>query len=198
MMRTHVTSLALAFCLAAMATGTTVAQERYEDAVGDAIGDAPDIAAVTVEPAEWGPLLSIGVEFTGDRQFGTDMKTWSDTVFVMMSAEPTVDERGILSGEVYTTGTHGVTVEDQAASGAMLATPPGVTVSGLYWNVVDVEAEDDALIFTFDRQLIGCPSELQVQVLVGVERDDSDAEEGDAFPELSEPPLTIPLGRCDT
>jgi hypothetical protein len=114
------------------------------------------------------------------------METWTDALFLMLSAEDTVDERGILSGDYWVTGTHGSTMAGAAGQGALLATEDDI-----YWYVVDVEVDDTTLAFTFDRKLLGDPTDLYWQVLVGVERDETtsdDEEEGDAYPDLGEPP----------
>ena len=71
---------------------TAVAAERYEDAVGDMDGDSPDIVAVTVSEPEEGPVIRFEIELAPGRPFGTDMETWTDVVFVTMSAEPELDE----------------------------------------------------------------------------------------------------------
>ena len=172
--------------------GAVAAGQRYEDAVGDVIGDAPDIVAVTVEEAEYGPLFSISVEFGPERPFGSDMATYTDVIFVEMAAEPTVDERGIMqSGIGYLTGTHGVTLKMQAEAGAHLLTP-----TGMYEQVVDVAVEGPVLTFTLDRQLIDSPRDLYFQVLVGVERGEEveGTDEGDVYPELDVGPAHFELG----
>ena len=48
-MRTRWVSLALATSLIMVGGNVAVAAERFEDAIGDALGDAPDIVAVTVD-----------------------------------------------------------------------------------------------------------------------------------------------------
>ncbi len=174
--------------------------ERYEDAVGDAVGDSPDIVAITVSEPEDGPTIRFQIELAPERPFGTDMETWTDTVFILMSHKPDVDERGILASDPYTTGTHGVTLPMQEQTGALL-----VTESDMYWNVVDVDAAGSVLTFTLDRKLIGSPLDLYWQVLLGVERFEDDAEgdegegemEGDGYPELDQPPARYRLGATD-
>ncbi len=182
---------------ALMATGGVALgsePQRYEDAVGDATGDSPDIVAVTVSEPDEGPLIRFAIELTPERPFGTDLETWTDTVFIIMSSEPTTDDRGILTGDHYTTGTHGVTLAMQEQTGAFL-----VTEADMYYYVVDVDATGPVLTFTFDHKLIDSPLDLYWQVLLGVERDDS-AEgemEGDIYPEEGEPPAHYHLGVSD-
>jgi len=174
--------------------GTTVANERFEDAVGDVSGDAPDIVAVTVIEPEWEPTISFEIELAPERPFGTDMETWTDTIFIEMKAEPTVDERGILTGG-YTTGTHGVTLPIQEQTGAFL-----VTENDMYYYVVDVDSAGPVLTFTVDRKLIGNPLDVYFQVLVGTEREGSEEGgemEGDVYPELDQPPAHYRIGAPD-
>lgn len=172
--------------------------ERYADAVGDAAGDAPDIVAVTVSRPEAGPLIRFDVELAPGRPFDTDMKTWTDVIFIAMTGSDRTDDRGLLDDEVYITGTHGVTLDLQRDTGAMLVTP-----ESLYWNVVDVDATDDTLSFTLDRKLIGSPLDLYWQVLIGVERDlsgragDEGEMEGDTYPDLGQPPAHFRTGVPD-
>ena len=186
MMRWRSASLALAALLVGTGGSVALADERYEDALGDATGDAPDITAVTVDVPDGEPTIRFAIEVAPERPFGSDMKTWTDVVFLILSDAPTVDERGILEGG-FTTGVHGVNLEAQEQAGAMLS-----TMDDLWWYVVDVDADGDTLTFTLDRKLIGSPTDLYWQVLMGVERfdgsDESDEMEGDTYPELDQPP----------
>ena len=174
------------------------ARERYEDSIGDSLGDAPDFVGVTVREGEDEPTIRFEIELAPERPFGTDMETWTDVLFIFMSEVADVDARGIMSSDGYITGTHGVTLDLQRDVGAMLVTP-----EDMYWHVVDVEAADDMLTFTFDRKLIDSPLDLYFQVLLGVERDltgwdDTEGEEeGDTYPEVGEPPAHYRLGVPD-
>ena len=176
-------------------TNAAAAEERYEDAVGDVTGDAPDIVAVTIDEADNGPLFSISVEFGEERPFGSDMATYTDVIFIGMGAAPDVDERGIMDGATtFLTGTHGVTLQRETDHGAHLVTP-----ERMYWQVVDVAVDGPVLTFTLDRQLIDNPLDLYFQVLVGVERGEEaeGTDEGDTYPELDQPPARFPLGAPD-
>jgi hypothetical protein len=191
-MRTRSAGFGLAMLLVVLVGGTAIGAERYEDAVGDALGDAPDIVAVTISEADNGPLFSIAVEFAEERPFGTDMETYTDVMFVGLGAAPDVDERGIMDdASTYLTGTHGVTLERDAEQGAHLVTP-----ERMYWQVVDVAVDGPVVTFTLDRQLIDSPLDLYFQVLVGVERGEEaeGTDEGDTYPELDVPPAVYPLG----
>lgn len=192
-MRRQWIPILLAVALVLASWSSVIAEQRYEDVIGDAVGDAPDITAVTVAEPENEPTIRFTIEFAADRPFGTDMETWTDVVFVLMSAEPETDEQGILSRDVHTTGTHGVTLDHQAETGAFL-----VTDADMYWYVVDVEADGPELSFTFDRKLLEFyPIDLYWQVLVGVEREEPVEDEGDVYPELDEPPAHYRYGRPD-
>jgi hypothetical protein len=185
-------AVSMTAALVLAAASAAVASERYEDAVGDVIGDAPDIVAVTIDEAENGPLFSISVEFGEERPFGTDMETYTDVIFVGMGAAPDVDERGIMDdATTFLTGTHGVTLQREMDHGAHLVTP-----ERMYWQVVDVAVDGPVLTFTLDRQLIDSPLDLYFQILVGVERGEEaeGTDEGDTYPELDQPPATFPLG----
>lgn len=168
------------------------AAERFEDPLGDATGDSPDVTAVVVSERENSPSFSIGVELAEGREFGTDGETWSDVVFLLMSADSDLDERDILTAEFHT-GVHGVTLPMMLSAGAMLDTP-----DGLYEHVVDVEQDGQLLTFTLDRKLLGSPPDLYLQVLLGVERFDAEVgadAEGDFVPDEGQPPLHVELGR---
>ena len=164
--------------------------EPYEDTAGDATGASPDIVSVQVDEPEGESTVRFAVEFAQDPPLGTDMETWSDVVFLLMAADDTVDERGILAGDVYTTGTHGVTLEPMLDSGALLVTP-----DTMLWRVVDLAVDGPVLSFTLDRQLLGDPLELHWQLLVGVERDQPVGDEGDLYPDEGEPPALYRLGQ---
>lgn len=196
-MRNLLIPTAIAAVLIGLGGSVATAAERCEDAVGDADGDSPDIVAVTVSEPEWEPTIRFEIELAPERPFGTDMETWTDTIFIIMSDKPTTDERGILAGDHYTTGTHGVTLPMQEQTGAFL-----VTENDMYYYVVDVDAAGPVLSFTLDRKLIGSPLDLYFQVLLGVEREeqmkhggDGESEmEGDVYPELDEPPALYRIG----
>jgi hypothetical protein len=169
--------------------------ERYEDAIGDSVGDAPDIVAITVSAPDDEPTMRFDVELAPGRLFGTDGETWSDVIFIGMAGNDRTDGRGLLDDGVYITGTHGITLDLQCDTGAMLLTP-----ESLYWYVVDVDTSDDTLSFTLDRKLIDAPPDVYFQVQVGVERDltgsnESEGEvEGDVYPELGQPPAHYRAG----
>jgi len=197
-MRTQWVSLALATSLIMVGGNVAVAAERFEDAIGDALGDAPDIVAVTVDDED-SPLVSISIEFGEERPFGSDMETWTDAIFVIMAADPAVDERGYLvSGAGYVTGTHAVQLDTHVDSGAILLTP-----NAMLEDTVDVAVDGPVLTFTLDSGLMDSPPDLYFQILVGVERyEDGEEvtageEEGDMFPDEGEPPAHVQLDSVD-
>ena len=194
MRRTSTLAAAAVLLTATTALGSEAA--RYEDAVGDATGDAPDIVAVTVSEPEGESTIRFDIELAPGRLFGSDMETWTDVLFLAMSPSGEVDERGILQNEqTYLTGTHGVTLEMQRAAGAVLATP-----EGMYENLVDFDDVDGTLSFAVEREMVGDPFDLYFQVLLGVEREGAEeaAEmEGDAYPELDDPPAHYRVGAID-
>ena len=72
-MRSCLSSLALAALLAALVGATTLADERYEDAIGDATGDSPDIVAVTVSEPEGESTIRFDIELAPGRLFGLSL-----------------------------------------------------------------------------------------------------------------------------
>lgn len=190
-MRKTWTSLAITLALVLAGISAAGAAERYEDAVGDVVGSAPDIVAVTVSEPEGESTIRFDIEFTNEPPLSTGMETWTDVLFLIMSADADVDDRGILSGELYSTGTHGVTLESQLDSGALLNTP-----ETMYWYVVDLDTDGPVLAFTLDRQLLSNPLDLYWQVLVGVEREEEGQgeAEGDLYPDEGEPPAVYRIG----
>jgi hypothetical protein len=186
-------SALIAIGLVLASWNAVLAEKHYEDAVGDAEGDAPDIVSVRVGKPEDEDTIRFDIEFAPERPFGSDMQTWTDVVFVAMSATAETDERGVLSSDVYTTGTHGATLARQAETGAFL-----VTDDEMYWYVVDVDVAGPVISFTFDRKLLDFyPIDLYWQVLVGVEREEPVGDEGDVYPELDEPPAHYRYGQPD-
>ena len=191
-MRKRWMRVALATLLVLAGGSTAAATERFDDAVGDVVGDAPDIVAVTVSEPDEGSLIRFEIEFTRERPFGTDMDTWTDGIFVLMADQPALDERGILAEGHYLTGTHGITLPMQEQTGAFLLTP-----TDMYTYVVDVDSAGPLLVFTFDRKLMEDPRELHFQVLVGTERDgapEGAEPEGDMYPDEGEAPAYYALG----
>jgi hypothetical protein len=169
--------------------GAVLGAERYEDAVGDAGGDAPDIMAVTVSEPGGGPTLRFEIELAKDPPLDTDRETWTDAAFVTLSPVATIDERGLLSEDLYTTGTHGMTVEDQRQTGGFLAAG-----EELYWYVVDAEVDGSVVSFTVDRKLLGDAPQLYWQVLTGLDRADTDEDEIDVYPDTDRPPALYVAG----
>jgi len=189
MSRIWITAVATAVLVLASASATA-AEEHYEDVIGDAGGDAPDIVAVTVSEPEGESTVRFDIEFAEEPPLRSDMETWTDVLFLIMSSDGETDARGVLSGNPYTTGTHGVTLESQLDTGALL-----VTQADMYWYVVDLDVDGPVLTFTVDRKLLGSPLDLYWQVLVGVEREESVEDEGGLYPDEGEPPALFRIGK---
>ncbi len=132
-------------------TGAAGAQERYEDAVGDAKGVAPDIVAVTLSEPE-GSLVSIDVEFASAPPLGTDGETWTDVLFVGLTAEPDNDLLGDSEHTMYMFGAHATRLPLLVSEGGTLFGP-----QDMYWRVIDVAVDGSTVSFTLDRKLIGDP-----------------------------------------
>jgi len=166
---------------------------RLEDPVGDAVGGAPDIVAVTVSEPDDGPLVAVSVEFASDPPLGTDMEIYTDVVFVDLVCDPEEALTVGLEGQSvtdYVFGTHGVTLERDAAEGAHLYVAHGA--SDLYWHVVDVAVEGSTVTWTVDRKLLGDPDVLSWVVLAAVEREEGVTAEGaeeeyDTCPDVGQP-----------
>ena len=62
--------------------------ERHEDAVGDALGGAPDIVAVTVDEPE-GPVLRFSVEFASEPPLAFD-ETHTDLLWLALDTKDEV------------------------------------------------------------------------------------------------------------
>lgn len=146
-----------------------VAAERYEDAVGDATGSAPDIVACTISEPDDGPVVAISVEFASEPPLETDMETYTDVVFIDLASDPDpalTDEENT----DYIFGAHAVTLPEYLGSGAHLHVAEGP--GDLYWHVVDVAIDGSTVTWTVDRKLIGDPDLLSWHVLAGVEREE--------------------------
>jgi hypothetical protein len=203
-MRSRTTSLVLAAVVTALVASTASAAERFEDAVGDATGEAPDIVAVTVSEHEGEFPIRFDIELAPGRLFGSDMETWTDMLLLAVSFSDELDDRGILNNEqTYVTGTHGLTLEMHRDSGAPLAVPEDI-----YDNLIDFDDAEGTVSFGFQRELVGEPRDFYFQVLLGVERFDDEEDagsegdseeeaEGDAYPEIGQPPAHYRIGTTD-
>lgn len=161
---------------------------RFEDPVGDAVGAAPDIVAVTVSEPDAGPVVAISVEFASEPPLRTDMETYTDVIFIGLSSDPDAELTVKLQSEGetdYVVGTHAVTLPGELESGGNLYVAEGM--SEVYWHVVDVSLDGSTVTWMVDRKLIGDPDVLSWAVLVGVEREDATEEEYDACPDVGEP-----------
>jgi hypothetical protein len=190
MFRTSIAVVSAAVFVLAGA-GPASAAETYQDSVGDATGDAPDIVAVTIEDSGDMPVVGISVEFASEPPLGTDGETWTDVVFIGLVTDPEIGPDGRPESRValvdpdadYTIGAHGVSLPQYLEAGGHLVVSGG----DLYWFVVDVAVEGPTVTWNLDRKLIGDPDVLAFGVIAGVERDDATEEEYDVFPDEGEP-----------
>ena len=163
------------------------AAERTEDRLGDAVGDAPDIVAVTFDQPEGEPRVSVSLEFAEDSPFDTDMETYTDVVFIHLHVDPEAVNTVQFETEDeydYIIGTHAVQLPIFLESGGMLYETTGM--STLHENVVDVEVDGTAVTWTVDRALIGDPDTISWAVLAGVESEDAE-DSFDVSPNEGEP-----------
>jgi hypothetical protein len=192
-------SLAMTMALLLALSTAAAGAERHEDAVGDAVGMAPEIVAVTVAETDIPPLVSISVEFASEPPLRTDEETYTDVVMIGLLADPEVDSDGQPTDRVvlaqfaadYIIGTHGMMLPTELDSGASLL---GVEDGSHYWQVVDVAVHGPTVTWSVDRQLIGSPRSLGVLVVAGIESEDATELEYDIFPEIDEPFALFELG----
>jgi len=193
--------LAVALGLTLAVSGPVSSLERFEDVVGDAVGESPEIIAVIIDDPENMPVLAITVEFASEPPLGTDEETWTDAVLVGLLVDPEVDSEGRPVNLVarddfdadYVIGSHGVTLSETLDEGAHLVAPDG----DLYWFVVDLAVDGPMVTWRVDRKLIGDPEAVAIQVLAGVERADATEEEYDIFPAEGEPHAMYVLSETD-
>ncbi len=159
--------------------------ERYEDAVGDAVGDAPDIIAVTVGEPE-GPLLSFSVELDSEPPIGAD-DTHSDMLAIALDTVPEVTFPEL---DGYSIMALGATLPADLEEGSHL-----LAGNELYWHVVDIETEGPAVTFRVDRKLLGDPAELYFRVYSAALHGTLYTEQTDHYPEEDEPPARYALSR---
>ena len=69
-------------------SSTICATERIEDPLGDVVGDAPDIAAVTFSQPEGEPRVSLSIEFAAEPPLETDEETYTDLVWIHLDVDP--------------------------------------------------------------------------------------------------------------
>ncbi len=172
-----------AVVLAIASAGSVVADERYEDAVGDALGDAPDIVAVTVGEPE-GPVLSFAVEFANEPPLGADDAD-SDILWIALDTTPEVTFPEL---DGYAIATLGSTLPRDLEAGSHL-----LVQNELYWGVVDVAVDGRTVTFRLDRKLLGEPTELYFRVYAAAMHGSLYTDETDQFPGEDESPAHYTL-----
>lgn len=170
------------------ASSAVCAAERTEDPLGDVIGDAPDIVAVTFSQPEDEPRVSVSIEFAEDPPLETDMETFSDVVFIHLDVDPEAAQTIQFDTEDeydYIIGTHAVQLPIFVETGGMLYETAGL--SQVHENVVDVAVDGSTITWTVDRALIGDPDTISWAVLAGVEMEDAEEMAFDVSPNEDEP-----------
>ena len=171
--------------LALVSGGTGLADERYEDAVGDALGDAPDVVTVMVdEPG--GPVLSFAVEFASEPPLEAD-ETHTDFLWLAMDTDPDVAFPEL---DGYSIGVLGGTLPGELETGGHL-----LAGSDLYWHVVDVAVDGPAVTYRLDRKLLGDPTELYFRVYSAALHGSLYTEQTDFYPGEDEPPALYTLSK---
>jgi hypothetical protein len=136
----------------------TVADERYEDPVGDVPGGVgPDIVAVTIsEP--WESLVSFEVEFATAPPITYDLETMTtDQLTIGLSSRP---ETVAFEEFEYMLMVHGATLAEEAEIGAALYDSTQPEGDEVFWRVVDVAVDGPTVTLTFDWKLVGDPDTL--------------------------------------
>jgi len=163
--------------LVAMSTSAAIGAERYEDAVGDALGDAPDLVAVEVdEPA--GPVLNFSVVFASAPPLAGDAET-TDILWLALDTDPQVSFPELDGFSLMTMG-RWLPRDEQTGSNLLAG-------DELYWHVVDVDSDGPVVTFSLDRKLLGDPSELWFRVYSATLRGSLYTEETDVYPADDEP-----------
>ncbi len=187
-MRRRWTIPAAAMALVLAGSGTVCATERVEDPVGDAVGEAPDIVAVTFNEPEGEPRVSVSVEFAGDPPLETDPETYTDVVFINLDCDPVTAQTvafGVEDDVDSIIGAHAVQLPGFVESGGMVFEVAGP--SKVHEGVVDVEVDGPTVTWTLDRSVIGDPEVIAWAVLAGVEVEDAEEMAYDVSPNDGEP-----------
>jgi hypothetical protein len=177
-----------AMALVLAGSSAVCATERTGDPLGDVIGDAPDIVAVTFSQPDDEPRISVSIEFAEDSPFDTDMETYTDVVFIHLAVDPEAVQTVQFETEDeydYIIGAHAVQLPILVESGGMLYETAGL--SELYENVIDVAVDGTTITWTVDRALIGDPDKISWAVLAGVEMEDAEEMAFDVSPNEGEP-----------
>ena len=174
-----------AVALALACTSATVADEHFEDAGGDALGDAPDLVAVTVSEPE-GPLLSFRIEFASEVRLEAD-GAGMDILWLALDTDPEVTFPEL---DGYSMASVGAMLPGELETGGHL-----LAGNDLYWRVVDLALDGAAITFSVDRKLLGDPDGLYFRVYSAALQGSLYTEQVDHFPEVDEPPARYTLSR---
>lgn len=176
-------ALCAAVGFAVAGSGAALGAQRYEDVVGDALGDAPDVVAVEIdEPA--GPVLSFSVVFATAPPLSGD-ETSSDILWLVLDTDPEVSFPELDGFSLMTMGSS--LARDESTGSHLLAG------DDLYWYVVDVDSDGPVITFRVDRKLLGDPSELWFRVYSATLEGSLYTEQTDVYPAADEAPaLYVP------
>jgi hypothetical protein len=185
MMRREWATAGTAVALTLLCTSTALADEHFEDAVGDALGDAPDVVAVTVSEPE-GPVLSFRVTFASEPPLAAD-GTRTDLLWLALDTDP----------EVAFPELDGYSMMSMGRTRAVELETGGYLLAGddLYAHVVDIALDGGAITFSVDRKLLGDPAELDFRVYSAALEGSLYTEETDHYPDEGEPPAHYALSR---
>ena len=177
--------ITLVLALASASAG--LGADRYEDAVGDGLGDAPDIVAVEIDEPE-GPVLRFRVLFASESPLTAD-EAHTDILWLALDTDPEVsfpELDGFSLGVV----ANGLS-RDQEMGSHLLAG------EDLYWHVVDVAVDGPAVVFRVDRKLLGDPTDLWLRVYSGALHGTLYTDQVDHHPEEAERPVHYQLSRAE-
>ena len=152
---------------------------RYEDLVGDAEGGVgPDIVAVTVSQPD-AARVRFSVEFAAVPPLGVDIAAGTtDTLMVFIGTQP---DAITTMKNLFVTGLHGATLEDEVANGTHLSVPPDESRE-LRERVVKVTVEGATATMTLTREILGNPPKLYFVVGAGREGTAGQTSGGDSCP----------------
>lgn len=172
----------VSIALVVASASASLGLERYEDAVGDAIADAPDVVEVEVDEPE-GPVLSFRVTFATEPWAAGE--NGAAMLWLVLDDEPEVTFPE-LDGFSLMTLTDTLP-NDRVMGGHLLAGDV------LYWHVVDVAVDGPTVTFRLDRKLLGDPPDLWFRVYSAALHDSLYTEEVDHFPDECGPPALYRL-----
>lgn len=176
------TGLAAVVLLAGCTGGAShsPAAVRFEDPVGDAEGGVgPDIVAVTVSQPD-AATVRFSIEFAAAPPLGVDVAAGTtDALMVLMGTQP---DAITTRKNLFVTGLHGATLQEEVANGAHLSVPPDESRE-LRWGAVKVTVDGATATMTLTREILGNPARLYFTVGAGREGTAGQTSGGDSCPD---------------